>query len=247
MRLSERRKEGKFYFVARHGPGQVVGGEVEITVYAASDGNGVWLLSRTLYFDEQSREHIDNFRKEFAFDDKYRRICLEGAAHWSRVARLYEVNARIMQDEQAIGPKVLEKRGRELFHIIRRDLAEIEGSPEYRQEMARVGEGREEDLREALDLLAGIKNLQVTSACQGSARLQIAGRNLYLPSCHSVRATITMSNFPVPLRIYLQSGPLGQRHLALFEEDKIKAATPFHNKRFIQMLTASLHGFSLKR
>lgn len=246
MRLSERRKEGSFYFAVLHATGQVVGGEVEVAVFAPSDGDSVQLLSRTLYFDEQSYEHIDKFCKEFAYDEHYRKICLAGTSHWCRVARLYEVNARIMQDEQALAPDVLEERCRELFHMIRRDLAAIEGSPAYRQEMARVSRGEEDDLQEALALLAEVKKLKISSACQGAARLQVADRDLYLPCCHTPKATIIMNFFPQALKNYLHSGLLAQHHLALFEENGLSAASAFHNKRFIQILTSSLYGFMQK-
>jgi hypothetical protein len=248
MRLSERRKEGTFYFAVQHTAGSVVGGEVEIAVFTPRDGDGVLLLPRTLYFDEQSHEHIDKFCKEFAYDEQYRKICLDSTAHWCRVARLYEVNARIMQDEQTIAPDALKTRGRELFHFIRRDLAAIEGSSEYRKEMARISRGGEDDLDETLTLLAKVKKLKVASACQGSFRLQVMeGRDLYLPSCHSARATITMGFFPQSLKNYLHSGPLRQQHLARFEENRISAVAVSHNKRFIQILTASLYGFLQKQ
>ena len=247
MRLSERRKEGTFYFAVQHTAGEVVGGEVEIAVFAASEGEGVLLLSRTLYFDEQSHEHIDNFCKEFAYDEHYRKICLDGTVHWCRVARLYETNARIMQDEQTLAPGALENRCRGLFYFIRRDLARIEGRPEYQEEMARVSRGEEDDLQEALALLTTVKNLKVSSACQGAARLQMEERDVYLPSCHSLKATITMSVFPQPLKNYLHSGPLGSQHLALFEENGLSAVTAFHNKRFIRILTSSLYGFLQNR
>lgn len=247
MRLSERRKEGSFYFAVQHAPGAVAGGEVEIAIFTAREGDGVLLLSRTLYFDEQSHEHIDNFCKEFAYDEAYRQLCLDGAAHWCQVARLYEVNARIMQAEKTLAPAAVEEGARQLFHLIRRDLAAIVDRPEYRQEIARVSRGTEDDLEEALALLTRIKKLKVTSACQGSACLQLAGRDLYLPSCHSPEATITMNVFPQPLRNYLQSGPLGQRHLALFEENRLRAAAPCHNKQFIRLLTASLYAYWQKQ
>ncbi len=247
MRLSERRKEGTCYFAVRHTAGEVVGGEVEIAVFTAREGEGELLLRRTLYFEEQSHDHIDNFCKEFAYDLHYRKICLEGTAHWWHVARIYEANARIIQDEQTLAPDDLEERCRELFHFIRRDLALIEGRPEYQEEMARVSRAEEDDLQEALLLLAQVKNVQVTSACQGSARLQVAERDVYLPSCHVLKATITMSVFPPALKKYLQSGPLGQQHLALFEEDGLRARAACHNKMFIEELTSSLDGFLRKQ
>jgi hypothetical protein len=246
MRLSERRIEGAFCFVVRHAEGEVVGGELEIAVFAAREGDSELLLLRTLYFDEQSHEHIDNFCKEFAYDDHYRKICLDGGAHWCRVAHLYEANARIMSDEQKLAPDALEKSCRELFHLIRRDLARIESRPEYHQEMARVDRLEEEDLRETLALLARVKGLEVSSACQGSAMLQLEGRHLYLPSCHAPKAAISMSKFPADLRKYLNSGPLRQQHLGLIEENRISAVDVFHNKPFIRVLNAALVAFLQK-
>jgi hypothetical protein len=247
MRLSERRKEGIFYFAVQQAAGEVVGGEVEIAVFAAApQGDGVLILHRTLYFDEQSQEHIDNFCKEFAYDAHYRTICFDGAAHWCRVAPLYETNARILRDEQTLGQEALEKSCQELFRFLRRDLVLIESMPEYQEEMARVSRGEEDDLQKALALLARVKDLKVVSACQGSARLQFEERQIYLPSCHSLKAGITMSNFPQLLKNYLQSGPLGQHHLALFEENRLSAGYVFHNKKFIRMLTASLYAFLRK-
>ena len=248
MRLSERRKEGRFYFAVQHAAGEVVGGEVEIAVYAAvHQGDSVLILLRTLYFDEQSHEHIDNFCKEFAYDEQYRKICLHGAAHWCRVARLYEANARVLRDEKTVEPEALEKSCRELFHFLRRDLVRIESRPEYQAEMARVSRGDEEDLREALALLARVKELKVSSACQGAAMLQLEERQIYLPSCHSLKATIAMSNFPQRLSNYLHSGPLGQHHLTLFEENRLSAVHALYNKRFIRILTASLYAFLQKQ
>ena len=248
MRLSERRKEGIFYFAVQQAAGEVVGGEVEIAVFAAArEGEGVLLLRRTLYFDEQSQEHIDNFCKEFAYDAHYRLICLAGAAHWCRVTPLYETNARILSDEQGLDPEPLEKSCRELFHFLRRDLVLIESRPEYQEEMARVRKGEEDDLQEALALLARVKELKVVAACQGSAMLRLEKRQIYLPSCHALKATITMNNFPQRLKNYLQSGPLGQHHLALFEENRLSAGHAFNNRKFIRMLTSSLYAFMRKQ
>ncbi len=247
MRLSERRKEGVFYFAVQHAAGEVVGGEVEIAVFAAApEGEGVLLLLRTFYFDEQSHEHIDNFCKEFAHDAHYRAICLDGTAHWCRVARLYEANARILKEEHTLGPEPLEKSCQELFHFLRRDLVLIEGRQEYQAEMARVRRGEEVDFQEALALLARVKGLKVVSACQGAAMLQLEERQIYLPSCHALKASITMSNFPQRLKNYLHSGPLGQQHLALFEENRLSAGHPVNNKRFIWILTSSLYAFLRK-
>lgn len=247
MRLSERRKEGAFYFSVQHAAGDVPGGEVEIAVYAsAEEGDGVLILRRTLYFDEQSREHVDNFCKEFAYDEHYRKICFTGSAHWCRVARLYDANARIMKDETSLAQEALEKSCQDLFHLIRRDLVRIESRPGYQEEMAKVWRGDEVDLQEALALLARVKDLKVSSACQGSAMLQLEEREIYLPSCHSLKAIITMSNFPQHLKNYLRSGPLGQQHLALFEENRLSAVHACHNKEFIRLLTVSLHAFLRK-
>ena len=247
MRLSERRKEGAFYFAVQHAAGEVVGGEVEIAVFAAvPEGEGILLLRRTLYFDEQSHEYVDNFCKEFAYDAHYRAICLDGTAHWCRVARLYEVNARILKEEHTLGPEPLEKSCQELFHLLRRDLALLEERPEYQAEMDRVSRGEEVDLREPLTLLARVKGLKVVSACQGAAMVELEARRIYLPSCHSLKASITMDNFPQRLKNYLHSGPLGQQHLALFEENRLSAGRVLNNKRFIRMLTDSLHAFLQK-
>lgn len=247
MFLSERRKEGIFYFSVRHAGGEVVGGEVEISVFAEShEGEGVCVLRRTLYFDEQSLEHIDNFCKEFAYDTHYRTICVAGTAHWCRVAPLYETNARILQDEQGFNPVALEKKCQELFHFLRRDLLLIESRSEYQEEMTRLSRGQEDALQEPLALLARVKGLKVASACQGSAMLQLGERGIYLPSCHSLKANIVLSNFPQDFKNYLHSGPLGQHHLAKFEENRISAAHVFHNKKFIRALTASLYAFLQK-
>ena len=210
-------------------------------------GGGRSDLLRTLYFEEQSHEHIDNFCKEFAYDAHYRNICLDGSAHWCRVARLYEANARILKDEQTSGQDALEKSCLEMFHFLRRDLVQIESRREYQKEMARVGRGEEEDLQEVVPLLARVKDLKVVSACQGSAMLQLGERQVSLPSCHSLKASITMSSFPQRLKSYLQSGPLGQQHLALFEENRLSAGHAFLNRQFITILTVSLHAFLLKQ
>lgn len=247
MRLSQRRKEGAFYFAVQQSAGKVPGGEVEIAVFSPlSQGNSALTMFRTLYFEEQSQEHIDNFIKEFAYDEHYRKICLSNRAHWCRVARLYDVNARIMQDEGTFSLETLEKNCLELFHCIRRDLDLIESRPEYQKEMARVNRCTEDDLQEALALLERVENLKVSSACQGSAILKFEQRNIYLPTCHSFKAVITMSNFPQRLRNYLRSGPLGQQHLALFEENQVSADHALHNKKFIRTLTASLYAFWAK-
>jgi len=248
MRLSERRKEGTFYFAVQQAVGDVPGGEVQIAVFAAAhEGDSVLVLRRTLYFDEQSREHIDNFCKEFAYDEHYRKICFNGAAHWCRVARLYDANARIMKDETTFAQEALEKSCRELFHVIRRDLVRIESRPDYQEEMAKVNRGEEDDLQEALALLARVKDLKVSSACQGSAMLRFKDREIYLPSCHSLKAIVTMSNFPHRLKNYLRSGPLGQQHLAMFEKNRLSAVHACHNKKFIRLLTTSLHNFLQKK
>lgn len=112
--------------------------------------------------------------------------------------------------------------------------------------MARVRRGEEDDLQEALALLARVKELKIASACQGAAMLQFEERQIYLPSCHSLKAIITMSNFPQLLKNYLHSGPLGQHHLALFEENQLSARHAFQNKKFIRVLTASLYAFLQK-
>ena len=247
MLLSKRRKEGEFYFAVQHASSEVVGGEVQIDIFTDNEGNGTLLLRRSLYFEEQTEEHIDNFCKEFAFDPPYRKVCLDDSAHWCRVAHLYEINARILKEEQPYPTEDLNKSCRGLFHFIRRDLTRIENRPEYRQEMNRVNCGKEEDLLEPLALLTKVKNIKVSSACQGSAMLQLDKKQIYLPSCHSLKATIAMSSFPQALKNYLRSGPLGQRHLAKFEKNKLSANHVQQNKKFIQMLTSSLYGFLQKR
>ncbi len=246
MGLSGYRKEGPFYFAVQQVEGDVLGGEVEISVFAAvQEGESALVLLRTLYFDEQSQEHIDNFCRQFAHDEHYRRLCLTGAAHWCRVARLYKVNARIIKDETILTQAALEKCCRELFRFIRRDLVRIESRPEYQDEMARLGRREEDDLEEVLTLLARM-NQEVTSVCQGSAMLQFDERQIYLPSCHSEKASIFMNNFPQLLKSYLQSGPLGQQHLAQFEENRLSAVHACHNKTFIRTLTVSLQAFLQK-
>lgn len=247
MRLGERRKEGTFYFVLQQAEGDVLGGEVEIAVFAAvQNGESALSLLRTFYFDEQSQDHIDNFCRKVAYDEHYRKQCFTGEAHWCRLARLYNANARILKEEKSLPRKDLEKSCREMFHFIRRDLVQIESMSEYQEEMAKVSCGKEDDLQEALRLLARVKDLDVVFACQGSAMLQLDERKLYLPSCHSQKAIITMSNFPQRLKIYLRSGPLGQQHLALFEENQISAAHAFLNRKFIQTFTACLQAFLRK-
>ena len=244
MNVKEIRKEGTFHFVVEEASGDVPGEEIEIAVYAAVlDGESALVLLRTLYFDEQSQEHIDNFCKKFAFDEQYRNLCLSGEAHWCRLARLYKANALIIKDGQKLSREALDKRCREIFHFIRRDLVQIESRPEYQEEMAKVSRSEEEDLQEALSLLARVEDLNVVFACQGSAMLHVDKRKIYLPSCHSQKATITMSNFPERLKNYLRSGPLGQQHLALFEENQLSAAHAFLNKKFIQTVTAGLQAF----
>lgn len=248
MRLSERRKEGKFYFSVEQAAGEIPGGDVKISVFTpVLAGDSVLLLLRSLYFDEQSQEHIDNFCKKFAYNEHYRKICCAGAAHWCRVARLYEANAHILQDSSLLPRGTLEKSCRELFHFIRRDLARIESRPDYQEALAKVNRGEEEDLQEALALLTRVKNLEVSQACQGSAMVQLGERTIFLPSCHSLKAIITMNRFPQRLRNYLHSGPLGQGHLALFEDNRLSAIHALYNRRFIRILTASLYGFLQKQ
>ena len=244
MNVKEIRKEGAFHFVVEQASEDVPGEEIEIAVYAAVlDGESALVLLRSLYFDEQSKEHIDNFCKKIAYDEQYRNLCLSGEAHWCRVARLYKTNARIIKDEQKLSRETLDKSCREIFNFIRRDLVQLESRPEYQEEMVKLSRGEEEDLQEALSLLARVEDLNVVFACQGSAMLLIDEREIYLPSCHSQKATITMSNFPEHLKNYLRSGPLGQQHLALFEENQLSAAHAFLNKKFIQALTAGLQAF----
>ncbi|MBU1231682.1 MAG: hypothetical protein KKD01_15435 [Proteobacteria bacterium] len=77
--------------------------------------------------------------------------------------------------------------------------------------------------------------------------LLLEERNIFIPSCHSLKAIITMSNFPQRLKTYLHSGPLGQQHLALFEENRLSAVRALYNKKFIRILTASLYAFLQKQ
>ncbi|NOQ47351.1 MAG: hypothetical protein GQ559_11910 [Desulfobulbaceae bacterium] len=65
MRLTRKGKEGRFYFVVEQQPDEVPGGEVEICVNSSHEGEGILELRRTLYFDEQSPQHIDNFFGNF--------------------------------------------------------------------------------------------------------------------------------------------------------------------------------------
>lgn len=239
MRLSQRRKEGKFYFVVKQQAGKVVGDDVEIYVYSSHEGEGILLLQRTLYFEEQSLQHIDNFCQEFSYDDHYREICLEGRAHWFRVACLYEQNARIIASEKKIPDSKIERRCRELFHFIRRDLDRIESHPEYKREMARIRKGKETALHETLILLGKVTHLQVASACQGSSLLQLDDRLIYLPSCHTSKASLTFTSLPASFLHYLQSSPLGQRDLAQLEPTRFSSTLVGHNRLFIRLLTAS--------
>lgn len=247
MLLSERRKEGPFYIVVQHGASEIIGGEVEIKIFCDNEGEGSLLLRRSLYFEEQNGEHIDNFCKAFAFDQHYRAICLDGSAHWHRVARLYEANAMVIRDESVDTPEEAGKCCRELFHCLRRDLILIESRPEYQEEMKRVESGEEEDLRETLALFAQIKEVKITSACQGAAPLLLDNREIVLPPCHFLKTTITMRAFPQALKKHLLSGPIGQHHLAKFEENTLSTISARRNKQFIRALTTSLKGFVHKR
>ncbi len=105
MRLNEIRKEGSFNFVVQQASGNIPGGKMEIAVYAAfQDGESALVLFRTLYFDAQSQEHIDNFCKKVAYDEHYLKQCFTGEVHWCRFARLYNANARILKEEKSLLP-----------------------------------------------------------------------------------------------------------------------------------------------
>jgi hypothetical protein len=239
MRLTQKRKEGLFYFVVEQHAGRVPGGEVEICVFSSREGEGILVLQRSLYFDEQSLQHIDNFCREFAYDDHYREICIRGTAHWCRVARLYELNAGIIVEEKSVQQKNVNKTCKELFHFIRRDLDRIESLPEYKREMARISQGEETALHDTLVLLAKVAQLEVASACQGSSSLKLGGRQIFLPSCHTAKATVIFTSLPASFRHYLQSGPLGQQHLARLGPTRISSTRACHNRLFIRLLTAS--------
>lgn len=239
MRLTQRRKEGSFYFVVEQHAGRTPGGEVEMCVFSSNEGEGIQLLQRSLYFDEQSLQHIDNFCKEFAYDAHYREICIRGTAHWCRVARLYELNARIIIEDKKVQPKNINETCKELFHFIRRDLDKIESHPEYKSEMARISQGKEIALHDALALLAKVSQLEIASACQGSSSIQLGDRQIFLPSCHSERAAVSFTALPASFLRYLQSGPLGQQHLARLEPTMVSSIRVFHNRSFIRLLTAS--------
>lgn len=246
MSLAQRRKEGEFHFsVEQHAP-SLPGTEVEINVFFPHDGDGLPLLRRVLYFDEQSAEHIQNFCTTFAYDEHYRKICLAGTAHWCRVARLYELNAGIMREKGDISSPSLEKKAEELFHILRRDLADIEDHPLYQQEMVRISRHEETALHKVLGLLARIPQLTVASACQGSSSLQTTNLQLFLPSCHEPNAFIHFTSLPASFLHYLQSGPLGKQHLALFEPNLIRSQLVDHNRTFICLFTSATFSYLKK-
>ena len=239
MRLTQRRKEGLFYFAVEQHTADVPGAEVKISVFSSYEGEGVPLLQRALYFDEQSQEHIGNFCKVFAHDKHYRSICLGQTAHWCRVARLYELNAGIIVDEGEVPAQSLEKTCKELFHFLRRDLAIIEQHPIYLLETARLGRNEETALREVLSLLSRVPQVEIASACQGSFSIQVKDRTIFLPSCHTRHATINFTSLPASFLYYLQSGPLGQQHLAQLEPERISSQRVVHNRSIIRMLAAA--------
>jgi hypothetical protein len=71
-------------------------------------------------------------------------------------------------------------------------------------------------------------------------------RRIHLPSCHALKATITMSSCPPRLKNYLRTGPLGQHHLAAFAENQISAVDVLHNKKFIRILITALQAYLKK-
>lgn len=239
MRLAQRRKEGLFYFTVEQRAGKTPGGEVEMCVFSSHECEGIQVLQRSLYFDEQSLQHIDNFCKEFAYDAHYREICIRGTAHWCRVARFYELNARIIIEDQMVPTKDIDATCKELFHFIRRDLSKIESHPEYKREMARISQGEETALHHALALLAKVSQVKIASACQGSSSIQLADRHIVLPSCHSEKAAVHFTSLPASFLRYLQSGPLGQQHLARLEPAMVSSTRVCHNRSFIRLLTES--------
>lgn len=226
-----RRKIGEFYFVVQR-TSEVIGAGLGISGFVSLEGEGVPIIERKMYFEEQTAEHIDNFCQKFAYDSEYRKRCLEGAAHWRRVGRLYELNAEILVEEH----EPSELRLRELFHFIRRDLELIEQHPEYRAEIARQLKGEESGLESTLSLLAQVQELEISQGCQGSKAIQVRERTIFLPSCHSTRAMLVFSGRPDAFLRYLRSGSLGQFHLAAFGVDRIAAALPSRNPVFIEAL-----------
>ncbi|WP_136810127.1 hypothetical protein [Desulfosediminicola flagellatus] len=246
MPLTQRRKEGKFYFaVEQHSP-DLPGAEVDISVFFSHEGDGVPLLRRVLYFDEQTEEHVDNFCRAFAHNEHYRKICLTETAHWCRVAHLYEINAGIMCDDEDFTPQELEKRSEQLFHILRRDITEIENHPLYTKEMARISKREETALSRTLGLLTSVPRVQIASACQGSSLLEMNDLQIFLPYCHEPHAVIHFTSLPPTFLQYLQSGPLGQQHIALFEPNGIRALRVVHNRSFISLLTNTTFSYLKK-
>jgi len=159
------------------------------------------------------------------------------------VARLYQLNARILVREKKVPEKDTYKTCQALFHFIRRDLGRIENHPEYRSEMARISSGEERALHYLLALLAKVANLEIASACQGSSVLQLGARDIFIPSCHTELATLTFTSLPTPLLRYLQSGPLGRRHFSRLEPSWISSARVSQNKLFIQLLTIAISSY----
>lgn len=247
MHLSQRRKEGLFYFTVEQYRSGTPGAEVEISVFSSHEGEGILLLRRSLYFEEQSPEHVENFCKTFAHDAHYRTISLNGSAHWCRVARLYEINAGIINDEEQLPHQSLEKTCKELFHFLRRDLTVIENHTTYKQEMARVAQKTETALHEALRLLPGIKGIEIASSCQGASSLVVKNRKIFLPSCHARNAYVNFSSLPTSFLHYLQSGPLGRYHLARFEPTRICSIHVADNGTFIRQLTIAIRAYLHKQ
>lgn len=246
MHREARRKIGTFYFVTGQKTSAVVGAGPCVSVYMSFEGEGIPVIERTMYFEEQTADHIDNFCQKFAYDAHYRQSCLQGTAHWRRVARLYELNAQILAKEQGLPEADVSAACRELFHFIRRDLDQIEQHPEYKNEVARQARGEEAALGATLSLLDQVKGLEVAWTCQGSREIRVGQRTLFLPSCHTMQATIAFARLPDEFLRYLRSGPLGRLHLATFSEKRIAAALPSRNSAFIQTLKEAASAYLRK-
>lgn len=246
MHQEARRKIGPFYFVTGQKTSEVVGAGPCVSVYISLEGEGIPVIERTMYFEEQTADHIDNFCQKFAYDTHYRQSCLEGTAHWLRVGRLYELNAPILSEEEELPEADVFRACREMFHFIRRDLDRIEQHPEYKAEMARQSRGEEHALGATLSLLDQVPGLEVAWACQGSKAIKVRERTLFLPSCHTTQATFAFARLPDEFLGYLRSGPLGRSHLATFSENRIAAALPGHNSAFIETLKEATSAYLRK-
>ncbi|TSA13713.1 MAG: hypothetical protein D4R73_00500 [Deltaproteobacteria bacterium] len=246
MHQSPRRKIGPFYFVTGQKTSELVGGGLGVSVYISFEGEGIPVIERTMYFEEQTADHIDNFCQKFVYDAHYRQSCLRGTAHWRRVGRLYELNAQILAEERALPEADVFRACRELFHFIRRDLDQIEQHLEYKTEMARQSRSEESAVGTALSLLGQIRALEVAWACQGSKAIRVRECTLFLPSCHTTQATFVFARLPHEFLRYLRTGPLGRLHLATFGEDRIAAALPSRNSAFIQALKEATSAYLRK-